>query len=251
MDRLRKRFLFCLVPVILYGCQSEKQLISRLWFYTYNAGPVDPQDTLITPASFLDLRQDGSYTMDFNGFDAGTWEFSKKQLILTDDRKQRTILPVSYVSEKNLQVSIPRKYFDFEGFSNASMTTAEDPFSRENNRWRLPSAAKETDQQIIARLVNHFQFWQTYFRWALTHGIQYVDVRSTPTPIKIYGNGFGLKPFDQLPAKWKAYFYDEEDCRKANDKIKVLFDNNSIAWPQTDNKYKMFISAFQQLQQKI
>src|SRR5690349_16336033 len=126
MDQLKKGLLYCLAAMLLWGCQSDKQLISRLWFYTYNAGPVDPRDTLITPASFLDLQQDGSYTMDFNGFDAGTWEFSQKQLILTNDKKQRTILPVSYVSEKNMQVYIPSKYFDFEGFANGSMTSAED-----------------------------------------------------------------------------------------------------------------------------
>ncbi len=105
--------------------------------------------------------------------------------------------------------------------------------------------------EIRNRLLNHFKFWELYFTRALNNEIQYIDVRSTPTPVKIYGNGFGLIPFEQLPAAWRAYFFDEEDCKIANDKIKSLFNRNAIGWPHTENKYKMFISAFQQLQQKL
>ncbi|HTL10142.1 MAG TPA: hypothetical protein VL307_17830, partial [Chitinophagaceae bacterium] len=97
----------------------------------------------------------------------------------------------------------------------------------------------------------HFKFWERYFTWALNDRIDYIDVRSTPTPIKIYGNGFALKPFEELPAAWKNYFYDEEDCRAANEKIKYIFDNNLLAWPHTDNRYKLFIAAFQQLQKQL
>ena len=72
-----------------------------------------------------------------------------------------------------------------------------------------------------------------------------------PTLIKIYGNGLELKPYNTLPQKWISYFYDEEDCRKANGIMEDVLRNENIAWPHTDNKYKAFISVFQQLQQKI
>ena len=34
-----------------------------------------------------------------------------------------------------------------------------------------------------------------YFNWALDNELTTVDVRSTPTPIKIYGNGFTIKQY--------------------------------------------------------
>ncbi|HEY4150236.1 MAG TPA: hypothetical protein VGM41_14955 [Chitinophagaceae bacterium] len=249
---MKKLVLYAILPVwLLAGCKSPKDNLSKLWFYTYNTGSSDPRDTLLTPASFLDLQRTGNYTMDFNGFEAGTWELDGPQLVLTNTKKIVTKIPIRYASGKDLRIYVHESVFEFEGLPNQFAGEAEDPFSVKNNLWRIHADAKETDQQITARLSNHFGFWIAYFTWALDHDIQYVDVRSTPTPVKIYGNGFGLKPFTELPAIWKSYFYDEEDCRKANAKIERLFDYNSIAWPHTDNKFKFFISAFQQLKQKI
>ncbi|MES1218052.1 MAG: hypothetical protein ABUT20_21275 [Bacteroidota bacterium] len=140
---------------------------------------------------------------------------------------------------------------NFERQPGSFKTTPKDPFSKENNLWRIAAGKKETDQEIKNRLFNHFTFWETYFTWALDDRLETIDVRSTPTLIKIYGNGFALKPFSDLPGKWKSYFFDDEDCLKANNMVKELFDKNEIAMPRTENRYKMFISAFQQLQQKI
>lgn len=128
---------------------------------------------------------------------------------------------------------------------------ALNPFSVVNNQWRIPANKKETDQQLKARLKNHCRFYEIYFKWALDNKLQKLDVRSTPSLIKIYGNGFELKPFTQLPEVWISYFYDEEDCRKANDIMEGIFKQKDIAWGNTDNRYKMFLSAFQQLQQLI
>jgi len=128
---------------------------------------------------------------------------------------------------------------------------ADNPFSAENNQWRIPAVKKENDQDLRRRLKNHFRFHEAYFKWALDAKLQSIDVRSTPSLIKIYGNGFALKNFEELPASWRSYFYDEGDCQKANNMIKDIFEKRDIAWALTDNRYKMFISAFQQLGQKV
>jgi hypothetical protein len=82
----------------------------------------------------------------------------------------------------------------------------------------------------------------------LDQEVSAIDVRGTPTNLKIYGNGFTLKPLDELPAAWKAYFFDEQDCARANDIIKEIFRSGNIAWPHTDNRYKQFVGAFQQME---
>jgi len=87
----------------------------------------------------------------------------------------------------------------FDSQPLASGKNADDPFSVQNNKWRIPPTHRETDDEIKQRLYNHCQFWESYFEWALANEQATVDVRSTPTAIKIYGNGFGLKPVEELP----------------------------------------------------
>ena len=115
--------------------------------------------------------------------------------------------------------------------------------------WHRVDTEADFLAEIKKRLRNHCSFWVSYFKWALENEMTTVDVRSTPTPIKIYGNGFTIKPFHELPDIWKSYFYDSSDCARSNAILEELVRTHTIAWAHTDNKYKMFISAFQQMQQ--
>ncbi len=241
-----------ILSIFVNACTQNKTPGGKLWFYTHSTGNKDVLDTSITPASFIDLQKDGTYTSDLGHFESGKWIYSNNQLFFTSNQNKKYSIPVIYLTAKEMQTGQskgPLDNFESQPFSIAQPAT--NPFSEENNKWRIKAREKETDAQIKSRLLNHFRFWELYFTWALNDNVQYIDVRSTPTPIKIYGNGFGLKPFEQLPSAWVNYFFDEEDCQKSNNKIKQLFDDNSIAWPHTENKYKMFISAFQQMQQKL
>ena len=234
---------------IFSGCMFAGNPLSKLWFYTYSNGSTTGRDTLLTPASFLELRADGSYTRDFGRFDYGSWTRKDQQLFLTNQRHTTYVYPLGGVTDKDMQLTLSKgTQGDFEGLPLPSEKEAEDPFSLVNNRWRIPATHKETDEEIRRRLANHCHFWQKYFAWALDKNLETVDVRSTPTPIKIYGNGFGLKHIEDLPAEWRSYFFDAEDCQKANDMIKDVFDHQNIAWAHTDSKYKMFLSAFQQME---
>lgn len=105
--------------------------------------------------------------------------------------------------------------------------------------WRIKPIVKETPAQLKERLHNHFRYWELYFTWSLNNNIQYIDVRRTPTPVKIDGNGFTLKAFGELPCSWKKYFYDPEDCQVANEKIKQLIESNTIAFLQTERECKI------------
>jgi hypothetical protein len=252
---MQKKYLFAIAAICILlntGCNQAANPAGKIWFYTHSTGAKEQPDSTLTPVSFINLEKDGSYSSDLGHFDYGKWIYKDNQLFLINYQHSKSIIPVSYLTGTEMQAGPAKGPFDnFESTPVSFASEGENPFSKENNQWRIKAAGKETDAQIRNRLLNHFKFWETYFTWALNDNVQYIDVRSTPTPIKIYGNGFGLKPFAQLPAIWKQYFYDDEDCSKANEKIKVMFDNNAIAWPHTENKYKTFISAFQQLQQKL
>jgi hypothetical protein len=248
MKPLLYSFIFLLFAATA-GCSLLVNPLPKIWFFTYGTGAPKGKDTLLNPASFLELRPDGSYTRDFGAFEYGTWLKKDHLLILTSHDRQSTSYPLTLPSPTEMQLTLANGYLaSFESHPLPSQQQKQDPFSLINNRWRIHATHKESDAEIRNRLLNHCQFWEAYFRWALDKGLNTVDVRSTPTPIKIYGNGFALKPTEDLPAEWVSCFYDADDCQKASNIIKNIFEHKTIAWAQTDNKFKMFLSAFHQLQ---
>ena len=237
--------LFLLITGCLSGCQN-KSGISQLWFYTYSSDP-DPDKNSLTPANFLELRNDKSFTSDLGKFQSGHWDFKDQQLFLHADNGEINILLVNFLKSKEMQVQTGNaKAANFDGQPVPEIV--KDPFSRSNNLWRKTATAKETDEQLKSRLRNHCSFWVSYFNWALDNELTTVDVRSTPSPIKIYGNGFTIKPYNDLPDTWKGYFYDSVNCARASTILEDIVRTHTIALPHTDNKYKLFISAFQQMQ---
>lgn len=246
---MKTRIKVLIVCSVLFASCSSKTQLSKLWFFTHTNGNVQGNDTLLSPVSFLQLRNDGSYTRDFGRFEYGSWDMGDKQIFLKNQHG-KTIRLAFDINKNEMVVRLGNgATANFE--SHQLPSASENPFSKENNLWRIPPVKKESDEEINARLHNHCQFWETYFKWAVEKDLTRIDVRSTPTLIKIYSNGFELKPYDALPAAWKSYFYDSADCRKANDRMEYIFNHYNIAWGNTDNKFKMFISAFQQLGRRL
>lgn len=247
INRFTSSFWFFLM-LFFSRCIAENP--ARLWFYTHTINSSEASDTLLTPASFLNLKKDGSYTRDFGVFEWGRWEIKKDELVLTDTANVVTKIPARYGGTKDLQLKLSSDITaNFEAQPSSFSSDFADPFPLVNNRWRIAAVHKETEDEIRKRLINHCQYWIAYFSWANDNNLPVLDVRSTPTLIKIYGNGFALKPYGDLPPVWRSYFYDREDCKIANNLVDEAFQYHDISWAHTENKYKMFIGGFQQLQQ--
>jgi hypothetical protein len=209
--------LICLALILRYmtGCLPAANRIDHLWFYTYSEGSPDDRDSLLNPANFLECRKDSTYTRDFGHFEYGTWRMQDHKLYLTDHLHHTTTYFVDLSRPKEMRMTIRGGYTaSFERLPLPGQT-GKDPFSLEYNHWRIPADHKESDREIRWRLYDHCRFWEAYFTWALNSEVSAIDVRGTPTNIKIYGNGFTLKPLKELPALWRSYFFDEEDCAKA------------------------------------
>jgi len=141
-----------------------------------------------------------------------------------------------------------RAVYRFSGLPNDFTATAQNPFSVENNQWRIKAKHKESDSELRARLKNHFSFWEKYFAWGLTGKIDYLDIRSTPSLLKMYGNGFQLEYYENLFPEWKNSFYDTADCRIAYEHLYYKMYEKNIKWPDTKNRFERFVAAFHQLQ---
>jgi hypothetical protein len=237
--------------ITLASCGFKQNQLSRLWFYTHKSGEASGE-TSLNGASFMLLREDGTYTRDFGRFEYGKWTLEDKFLRLTNQDNRTTTIELEFEGRDEIQLTIKDGLkANFEAQRAVPNSLSENPFSFENNRWRIPPSRKETDKEISNRLRNHCRFWEAYFAWVLKADLSTIDVRSTPSFIKIYGNGFGLRRPDELASAWKACFYDDEDCLKAHEQMKDVFRKHEIAWPKTENKFKIFISAFQQLQEYL
>jgi hypothetical protein len=241
-----------LLLALLCGCGLTDSSRSRLWLFNSGSGvPTSEEDSLLSPASFLEFRPDGTYTSDFGRFNYGSWNLKDQKLYLTNQRRTTYVYRVKNMDKKELQLVMAKgEIAHFDGYSLPSSKPESDPFSTYNNQWRITSAHKEDDTAIRKRLFNHCRFWETLFSWASDKNLA-LDVRQTPTPLKIYANGFGLKHYDDLPEEWKSYFFDEGDCRKADTLIIHTFRQTKIVWPKTEDDYKRFISGFQQLEKAL
>jgi hypothetical protein len=139
------------------------------------------------------LLPDKTYTRDFRGFDYGNWEKKDSLLLLRSIKGDTAVFPIKYFFRNELQLLTGKgTTVSFESRPGKFSFVNENPFSVENNQWRIPAAKKENDSELKNRLRNHAKFYEFYFRWALKYDLSSIDVRSTPSLIKIYGNGFAL-----------------------------------------------------------
>jgi hypothetical protein len=248
---LKNAILYGLLGFLMLAgaCNRSGPDLKGCWFYTYSSDALPGRDTLQSPASFLNLQSGGIYTRYTGIFEYGTWDYKEKVIRLTSRQAKVTRLSVLYEAGNQLQLGGQDKTVDnYERQPGMAEDPLRNPFSMENNLWRIPPQIRESQDAINSRLINHCRFWEKYFRWALESGITSVDVRATPSPLKIYGNGFTLKPFDKLPPEWKSFFFDSLECQAANDRLKTIMEQKTLSFPPTQNKYTMFISVFQQMQ---
>lgn len=74
-----------MIPI--FGCHLNDKTINKLWFYTYSSD-VSKADTNLTPTTFIDLQNDGTYTTNLGTFNYGKWKFEEHWLRLTDHNRQ-------------------------------------------------------------------------------------------------------------------------------------------------------------------
>ena len=105
-----------LVSVVFTGCMLPPgQHIDNIWFFTYYTDKNAEKNGLLTPASFLNLQKDGSYTSDFGEFEYGVWKSDNKTLYLNDYRNKITAIKVEYLSGNEMRISsehIPAASFE-------------------------------------------------------------------------------------------------------------------------------------------
>ena len=121
---------------------------------------------------------------------------------------------------------------DNEHFSKLS----EDPFSRENNWWRIKPLHYENNEQIKNRVLNHLAVWQLLFHDARKNERAYVSYNWFSSPLVIASNGVVMKLYGDVKKEWDENFYDSVQAQKGYEMMRKCF-SKKIKYLETDNKY--------------
>lgn len=258
------RFCYLLVfSVILFSCKLKEEEVSfeKVWFYDDDLSAEKQMENsskygggseyFFSAASFLNLQSEGKFTSYFTAFDYGNWKLQDSTLVLTSHNKGKLLLEVKMLNPKQMicMNKSNEKVYRFNGFKNEFSADAESPFSITNNLWRVKAGHKESDAELVSRLKNHFRWWEKYFSWGLNNKLKVIDIRSTPSVLDMYANGFELKYYDYQFPEWKNIFYDTTNSWRAYEMVYYQMYKKNIDWPKTKNRFEGFVSAFKQLQQ--
>ena len=255
--------ILCLLVTtgILLSCTEKKEVLVKAWIFNDAAnekdmpgkgiGPGLELDHRFNTANFIDLQADGTYSSYLPLYETGKWFYKDQMLIMVNRKKEMLELQVNQVNEDELMCTNKQKgtIYRFKGLRNDFATTSENPFSMNNNLWRIRPARRETDEELRKRMKNHFTYWKQYFAMGLKKKVEVLDIGTTPSLFKLYGNGIQLEYYEYLFPEWKNCFYDSVDCRLAYENVYYKMYQNKIKWPDTENRFERFVSAFSQLEQ--
>jgi hypothetical protein len=252
--------LFLSLAILLFAsCKNNKEeRLDKVWIYDENLSGMDLRkegiegakvDYDLTPANFISLRPDGTFSACLPDFKEGSWKQKGRDLVLNAPADMQVLRIIKQENNTLLLVDLKKQLVHrFIGADQVIASREADPFSSQNNQWRKRATRKENDAELQARLKNHFHFWEAYFNWGLQSKMETLDVRSTPSLFKLYGNGFQLEYFEYLPEKWMNLFYDTADCRRAYEMVYYKMYEKDVNWGKTDNRFEMLASAFKQVQ---
>ncbi|HWB24968.1 MAG TPA: hypothetical protein VG738_05790 [Chitinophagaceae bacterium] len=102
----------------------------------------------------------------------------------------------------------------------------DDPYSKQNNFWRIKPSKPETGKQIAARVENHISFLKLLMQDVADGKKNYVSLHSFRTPLIIASDDIRLQHYEDTRDAWDENFYDSAQARKGYDLLEkaVLYD---------------------------
>ena len=127
----------------------------------------------------------------------------------------------------------------------------DEPFSVENNRWRISSNRPETDTDIRRRLKENLHFFILFYRSVIIRDDRTVSFWGLPSCFKWYGGGIYLKKEDELKDNWVECFYNKEQAMKAYRMAEKLLEQK-YDWPKDEpNWLKLNLAVLEQMYERI
>jgi len=185
-------------------------------------------------ASKLILRRDQRFDFVlFQNYRHGKWRSTDNQLVLYTEpnndsvcfsinkvdydfmeiaidttnfkRLGRFIMPYDDISFFDTQDSLKfQLILDKKGYADKK----EDPYSRENNWWRIKPLKEESLDEVKSRVLNLVDFHLLMFRDAIENKKSVVTYNWFSSPLVVSNNGIALRNYQKVKEDWEYYFYD-------------------------------------------
>jgi len=171
--------------------------------------------------------QFGVDTLNSNSLHVDTDEFAIEKLVA--DHVSDPFIG-SYLFHK------PYYQFFLRQANDHYSSLSKDPYSKENNWWRIKPRQPESDEQITRRVLNHLTFWQLLFHDADEYNRPYVAYNWFASPLVVASNGVVMKLYNDVKNEWDQNFYDSVQAHEGYELMRKCF-SKKIKYLETDNKY--------------
>ncbi|MCF2505016.1 hypothetical protein L0663_16590 [Dyadobacter sp. CY107] len=171
-------------------------------------------------STFTRVYHTGAY--DFGRY---SYDENERSLLLTANRKTeelRVVVQTSPSGKQRLMVEfLPGKSLSLAQYGEPMQKFREDPFSIQNNAWRIRPDTVETKDQIFARLINYIGHNASILRAAYTREQDFISWEFSKGIIKVYNVGIGIVPKNEVPQAWIDSFHSRDDAMQCY----ALFEN--------------------------
>lgn len=185
-------------------------------------------------ASKLILRRDNTFDLVlFQNYRHGQWKSTDKQLILyTEPNNDSIFIAINSIDYDFMEIALDTTNFQrlgrfimpYENISffdtqdslkfqllldkNGYADKAKDPYSRQNNWWRIKPLKEESLDEVKDRVLNMVDFHLLMFNDAIEKKRSVVTYNWFTSPLVVANNGIALRNYQKIEEDWESFFYD-------------------------------------------
>lgn len=120
-----------------------------------------------------------------------------------------------------------------------------DPYTTQNNEWRLPAEQSENDSLLVKRMVNHIDFWIAYLNMADKLDIKSFNYSNINTCFKFSPYGVILENFKNWESTFQTLFFTKQEAERAFKlTANAIYKSNYV---KNENAYLQGINLFKQI----
>ena len=216
----------------------------------------------------LVLRKDNTFDLVlFKTYVHGDWRYEPQGKVLTlkDDSKRfapinidvdsltpttlvarmkgsdvAKLVPPFSLNEKGMYYLMHQHHIEFYFNTDPTLYSdvTNDPYSKQNNTWRIPPAGKEAAGQIMERTVNHVAFCRLLMQNVVDGSTTYVSLHSFRTPLIISSADISLQHYSVIKDEWNVNFYDSAQAQLGYDLLEKAVVYNGVKPGTTGERFK-------------
>jgi hypothetical protein len=188
-----------------------------------------------------------------NSFDYGSWNYDDASKMLTLNNtisRSKDVYKVGAISYNKLELNNGAD-LKFIAPGKRFKNVNDEPYSLENNRWRIKPTAIESDSAIHQRLKENLKFFILFYKSALAKNDTIISFWGLPSCFKWYGGAIFIKKKEELKDNWINCFYNKEQAMQAYALADRLL-GQKYDWPKGERNWvKLNLAVVELMYKKL